>query len=436
MLFSRRRNQQQVATTDPQPPVHLPLNLTYCSKIYVRLLPVQLNGASLQNFTRVLSFKKLTQTFPRKTHLFFVSSRSFDQATRLNFAMKKETLMLSILLLFCDVGYISGFFESKNVSGETEDYNNDELFQELYYENADNETEYEKNDFGDDTIFSTLNSNVTSKNHIKISLVSKSDVEFDDDILTDESSDVNDVSNSDKFETINAAEENLSIFPSPDDNDDESEIPENMEVLTTTESQTIVYEEILNATEEKKEADYVQKNTSPWNLALDVLKSWFGSSESNDDKEEVIFFEHDILLDQKNDFTTITPLITDSDRDMDSVDEEEEARFFFPSNRTSSSQCLSYIEKIKQLEENRNQLANNLYRSLDTNQSLSVVLNDLIHQRLIVETEKSLDIMVNGSCLLLLKRQVGTKPTFVASDHIQPLVTNELVWCIFKNKLP
>ena len=108
---------------------------------------------------------------------------------------------------------------------------------------------------------------------------------------------------------------------------------------------------------------------------------------------------------------------------------EEEARFFFPSNHSSSSECLTYIEKIKELEENRNRLAN-LYRSLDTNQSLSVVLNNLIHQRLIVETAESLDIMVNGSCLLLLKKQIGTKPTFLTSDHIQPLMTNEMVWCI------
>ena len=344
-----------------------------------------------------------------------------------------------LLLLFCDVnGYISGVFESKNISGEiTDDYNNDELFQELYYENEDismnmttNETEFENDDFGDTTMFSTLKSNVTSKNHSKISLSKSDDVEFDDDILTDESSDVNDISNSDKFETINAVEEELSIIPSPYD-DDEREMPENIVTTTTTESQTImpiIHDEILNATEDG-DANYVEKNTSsPWYLALDVLKSWFGSSESNDlddlnistnDDEKVVFFED--ISDQKNDFTTITPLITNMD-----IEEEEEARFFFPSNHSSSSQCLTYIEKIKELEENRNRLAN-LYRSLGTNQSLLVVLNDLIHQRLIVETAESLDIMVNGSCLLLLKRQIGTKPTFIASDHIQPLMTNEMV---------
>ena len=193
-----------------------------------------------------------------------------------------------LLLLFCDVGYISGVFESKNVSGEiTDDYNNDELFQELYYENEDmttNETEFENDDFGDTTMFSTLKSNVTSKNHFKISLSKSDDVEFDDDILTDESSDVNDISNSDKFETINAVEEELSIIPSPYD-DDEREMPENIVTTTTTESQTImtiIHDEILNATEDG-DANYVEKNTSsPWYLALDVLKSWFGSSESND----------------------------------------------------------------------------------------------------------------------------------------------------------
>ena len=349
--------------------------------------------------------------------------------------MKKETALL-IILLFCDVGSsISGFFESKNVSGETEDYNNDELFQELYYENQDsmsmaNETEFENDDgFGD-----TILNNITSKNHFKIS--SKNDVEFDNDILTDESGDVNDVSNSDKFETINAAEEKLSIIPSYDD--DESELAENIVTTTTTATttepeSTIINDQTLNATEDEEgDADYVEKNTSPWNLAFDILKSWFGSSESNEnlnistsnDEDEVISFEDMSLSDQKNDFTTITPLITDMD-----IEEEEEARFFFPSNHSSSSECLTYIEKIKELEENRNRLAN-LYRSLDTNQSLSVVLNNLIHQRLIVETAESLDIMVNGSCLILLKKLIGTKPTFVTSDHIQPLMTNEMVWCI------
>ena len=78
-------------------------------------------------------------------------------------------------------------------------------------------------------------------------------------------------------------------------------------------------------------------------------------------------------------------------------------------------------------------LLTNIHQSLEANQSLSLPLRDPIHHRLIVETAETIEIVVNGSCLILLKEELGAKPTFSNHQYLQGLIPNEKVSSILSS---